>query len=351
LEKRVFQLHFSGVPRDDIALRLDIAPSTVTEILSVLPPEVAPLRQLSKDLKKGEMVLQDSLMGVEIMNEFKAFGIEPQHFSSCLQAVLKMSADAVYKPDRVLQGASKLVELENEAGKSYSEVLWDFEVLNEKTRRKKRETNRLRKKNSTLRAQIKENEERAAQTFKAAEEAPKDISRFKKQKIKLRQNGLSFDDIDTVNRLLENIKEVGGDVKRLVSLVETYGSLNSKISELDEKLERVSFDLASLEARKENIELELRQKSDQNSYLQNQIESNLCTLAFQDQEIQNRRALLSRISCEYERVDALRREVIIQTGNILGVDNIEAMVLQADANFDLVFNALKRRMKAYVERR
>ena len=57
MEKRVIALHFDGVSRDSIAARLGISPSTVSEILSILPSIFEPLRDLSVDLRKNNKIV------------------------------------------------------------------------------------------------------------------------------------------------------------------------------------------------------------------------------------------------------------------------------------------------------
>jgi hypothetical protein len=91
LEKRVLQKHFEVIPRDAIAQELSISSGTVSEILSILPPSLNSLRELSVALRRNNMIIQDALQAVNIRDDLIALGIKPDQFSSSLQAVMKIS--------------------------------------------------------------------------------------------------------------------------------------------------------------------------------------------------------------------------------------------------------------------
>ena len=246
IEKHVFEMHFDGIPRDTIARQLGISPATVSEIISTLPPSLSPLRDLSKELRKNNMIARDALQGVNILNLLRTLGTQPEQFTSLLQAVIKISTDNKWKPKEVIQAGAKLTELEKQSGKPYAEAIREFEMINERTPKKKQQNKRLNARNKQLQAQIRKNEERQAQTFEAANVAPEEISKFKEQKAKIRQNGLKLNDYDTIFKLLENVREAGGDAKRLVSLVKKVGSLKRNVTDLQKIIEEEKSELTSI---------------------------------------------------------------------------------------------------------
>jgi chromosome segregation ATPase len=344
-------MHFSGFPRDTIARQLGISPATVSDILSILPPSLAPLRDLSKELRKNNMIARDAMLGVRILNMLRTLGVQPEQFSSSLQAVIKMSTDNKWKPAEVIQAGTKLTELEKQSGKPYVEAIKEFEMINEKTNKKKQQNKRLNARNKQLQTQIRKNEERQAQTFEAANVAPEEISKFKEQKAKIRQNGLKLNDYDTINNLLENVREAGGDAKQLVSLVRKTGSLKRNITDLQKIIEEEKRELASIKTQKETVELEFSQKHNQKAELENEIQSKHNILTYQNRQIQVGHAQLHNIRANLERFNSLRKEAIAQIGRWTGMDPLEIQRLQLTADFDLAYQSLYKRFKAFMDQR
>jgi hypothetical protein len=351
IERRVFDLHFRGVPRDAIAHQLGISPATVSEILSVLPSQLDALRVLSVELRKNNMIPAEALLGIRIMKDLVALGSEPKQFSSSLEAVIKMSADAKYRPECVVQAATRLVELENEAGKDYPEALKEFEAVTERTSQERQQGKKLKTRNSQLQAQIRDNEGRLAQVFKASDEAPQDISEYKKVKAKLREHGLSLNDVDVVTKLLDNVREVCGDVNMLVSLVKKVGSLIREKADLKNDTKRISSEQAYIRNQNEIEGANLRLKRNLNLELERKIQANQWTLSSQASQIQINYDQLCRISFYYQRIDQLLKEAIGEIGRIIGMDDQKIEWLQLEADFEIVYRELQKRFKAFLKQR
>jgi predicted transcriptional regulator len=351
LEKKAVDLHFKGVSRDAIANLLGIPPATVSDILGVLPESLSGLRALSVELKKKEMSVGDAVAGVHIRDELKAMGIEPKRFPSALKAVVNMATDARYKPKLVVQAASRLVELENEAGKGYVKALEDFELLNEKNFREEHRHKKLRKRNLHLKSQILEYEQRLVQLFKAVDDAPEDISQFKMCKEELLRYGLNFTDVDVIVKLLKNFKEAGGDVKKLISLVKIVGSLIRKKANLDNDVTKLREKKSCIRAQADALSVEHQRKNNLHSELGNKIQFNHSILASQENQIQMNHAMVCRINADYQRIDSLRRQAITQLGRIAGMSEHEVQQVRVEADFDIAFSYLQERIDAFERQR
>jgi hypothetical protein len=350
VEKRVIEMHFDGVPRDTIAHQLGVPPATVTEILTVLPPGLKPLRDLSKDLRKNNMIAHDALQGVRLLHEFRALGIEPNQFYSSIQAVAKMSKEAGYEPEAVFQAGATLSELEAQSGKPYPEAIREFEIVNAKTKKKKQQNMKFAALNSQLRAQIRENEERLSQKFKAANESPEEISKFKEQKKKLELHGINLGDINTINKLLENVEETGNDADRVVTLVKSVGSLQKTSTSLQNTTRNMSKLLANQSSQKENIEQEISQKRHKNSLLDNEIESKQVYLGSLDYQLELRNSQLWIINDNYKKINAMRKETIAQTGRMLGMNENQIIDLQLSKQLDLTLKVLQKQVIDFLKR-
>jgi myosin heavy subunit len=345
LEKRVLQKHFEVIPRDAIAQELSISSGTVSEILSILPPSLNSLRELSVALRRNNMIIQDALQAVNIRDDLIALGIKPDQFSSSLQAVMKISWDGKYNPEDILQSGTRLIELENQAGKPYPEALDEFELVNAKNLKKQKRIKKLNTQNAQLQAQIKKNEERLTQAFRTANEAPEELAEFKKQREELSQHGIKIPDVKTISKFLVNIKETGGSAKRTVSLVKNVGSLKKKKAELNQGIKGMNLHLACLKNKKESLEEEISYFSSQRNQLENEIESKLVQLGSLNQQISRGNSQLWYIQNEYERLNALRKDVIAQTGKMLRMCDNEILELQTSADFEITYQSILQRFK------
>jgi chromosome segregation ATPase len=343
LEKRVLQKHFEGIPRDAIAQELSLSTGAVSEILSILPPSLNSLRELSVALRRNNMIIQDALQAVNIRDDLITLGIKPDQFSSSLQAVMKISRDGKYNPEGILQSGTRLIELENQAGKPYPEALDEFELVNAKNLKKQKRIKKLNTQNAQLQAQIKKNEERLTQAFRTANEAPEELAEFKKQREELSQHGIKITDIKTISKLLTNIEETGGNAKRTVSLVKEVGSLKKKKAELNQDIKGMNTDLACLKNEKESLMEEISYFSSQRNQLENEIESKLVQLGSLNQQISRDNSQLWYIQNEYERLNALRKDVIAQTGKMLRMSDNEILELQTSADFEITYQSILQR--------
>jgi chromosome segregation ATPase len=344
LEKRVLQKHFEGIPRDAIAQELSLSTGAVSEILSILPPSLNSLRELSVALRRNNMIIQDALQAVNIRDDLITLGIKPDQFSSSLQAVMKISRDGKYNPEGILQSGTRLIELENQAGKPYPKALDEFELVNAKNLKKQKRIKKLNTQNAQLQAQIKKNEERLTQAFRTANEAPEELAEFKKQREELSQHGIKITDIKTISKFLVNIKETGGNAKRTVSLVKNVGSLKKK-AELNQDIKGMNLHLACLKNKKESLEEEISYFSSQRNQLENEIESKLVQLGSLNQQISRDNSQLWYIQNEYERLNALRKDVIAQTGKMLRMSDNEILELQTSADFEITYQSILQRFK------
>jgi chromosome segregation ATPase len=342
MERRVLDMHFKGVPRDTIADELGISSGTVSEILSMLPITLEPLRNLSVEMRKNNMIVPDTSQGITLLNDLKKLGVKPDQLSSSIQAVTKTSTEAGYKPETVLQAATKIIELETQSGKHYPEAIQDFEMMNAKTRKKQQQNKKLEERTSQLQDEIKGNEERLEQTYKAANEAPEEIRRFRELRTELNQRNVNLSNVETRRKLLDNIEENGGDAKRIVTLVKEVGSLKRAHASLKREIEKMTNDLKNLQAQKEGIEQMLAQEYLQETELAKEIQSRTDAVDYLNNQNSIINAQTRNLWDNYEKINDLRKEVIAQAGRMLRMNDNEIFVHQMNAQFDIVFQSLAR---------
>jgi chromosome segregation ATPase len=259
-EKRVFSMHFNGVSRDAIASELGVSTGAVSEILTLLPQSLRPLRQLSVELRRNGLIIQDILLAVNIQKTLTSLGVTPNQFSTILQEVIKMCETADRKPEDIFQAANKIAELETQAGKPYPAAKEEFEQLNAESHKRKKQNEQLEKLERQQRSQIKWNEEKLAQAYEEANETPQQIRQFKELKAKLSRSGIKISDVDTVKKFLVNIEETGGNPKRVISSIKKISSLKKEIANTKRQKTAAKTEIESLKREKENLEQQLLAK-------------------------------------------------------------------------------------------
>jgi predicted nucleic acid-binding Zn-ribbon protein len=348
-EKRVMELHFKAVSRDSIASQLGIPPATVSDILSVLPQNLGPLRALSIELRKKGMSVADALVGVGIRNDLEALGITPDQFSFALEAVMKMAAGAGYTPEVVVQAAGRVLAFEKEVGKGYSEALEQSKLLNKKIGRDARCCEKLKKRKLQLKSQIGDGEQRLARVFEEADEAPKAIEEFKDYKKKLWKYRLTLKEVGIVAMLLDDVEEVGGNPKEMVSLVKEVGSLSREKVNLGNSVKELRKEKGDMMAQVAAVSAELKRDNNLLGELEEKIQSNWSILASQDYQIRRNYAQLCSIWSDYQRIDGLRREAISQFGRMAGLSGDQIQQIQLESDFDVACRSLQKEFDAFLK--
>jgi len=336
-ERKVLELHFDGVSRDAIAEKLGISSGAVSDILSILPSSLEELRSLSKELRTEDMIIRDTRQGVAILKDLKELGIKPEQFALSIQAITRMASDAGFKPGTVVQAETRIVELETQSGKNYKETTKDFEDLIQQNKT-------LHDKNWQLQTEIKENKQKVKRTFEAANEAPEEISKFKKQREKLAENGISLKHVETIHNLLTSIEETQNNPKQMVELVKRVGPLRRASIDLQSRNTKITRESAILKAKNEIAEQTLSKKQKQIEDIDRQIQLNQAILDSQDYQIAVRNSQLWQIENNYRRIDDLREAAIIQAAKIVGMSDSEITDILLNAQMHLIEDAIVNRM-------
>jgi chromosome segregation ATPase len=349
-DKRVLEMHFNGVPRDTIAHELKISAGKVSETKSLLPSSLEPLRQLSIELRRNNLILPDALQAVSIRNDLVSLGVKPSQFSAALRTVIQMSNCAEHKPQEFLQAGIKLAELENQSGKTYPESLREFEQLNANNKRIKEQDELLKEQNRQLRAQIAKNKKQLAKTYEAANAAPQEIREFREQTAKLAQNGVKISDVVTLLKLLKNVEELEGDPKKVVSAIRKTSSLKSNLADLKKQAITQNREFENMRNEKETLEPQIQILRDQKTALENNLRLRLnsagATLASLDYQIGQTSSYLQNLHTECFKLENLKKSLIAQTGEILGLSSQAISCLQVEADFDVLYKRLEAQIES-----
>lgn len=143
VEAKIIEMRFQGFSRDETARILMVGEGTVSGIWGSLPSCLEPLRDLSKTLRKLNLLPHDALKGVNLLQLLAEHGITPEQIPTSLKAIVKASIEAGYPLEKVIQASIKLADLENQSGTTYPKALKRFRTLTQQIPELKQEKSQL----------------------------------------------------------------------------------------------------------------------------------------------------------------------------------------------------------------
>jgi len=161
---RIADLFFQGHSQQGIASKLGINQSTVSRCLSefrfiveqegigtlekelgTMMNDFRSLHNLAVELRKSKLSVEETKMGLKIHRMLEKFGISEEHYDEILQSITKM------KSEGFIEAAMKLVQLEASTGKSYMDIVSEFEALSSEVGNLGESRANLKKENQTIR--------------------------------------------------------------------------------------------------------------------------------------------------------------------------------------------------------
>lgn len=239
-ERKILTLYFQGHARDAIGRMVGVAPSTVSEVISILPENLTGLRELSVELKKQDLSVLESARGAELRAKLPNLGVDFEKLQSYVEASEKMETNPDYEPKKVIESAMQLSDLEEETGQSYPEIVRDYE--NKKGRVRK------------LAAEDTEREERIERLdgiFRQKLRRNRVTQQMIDYIVQLRRDFQAYDielsDCENLRKYLGNMKETGGNCRLFAEYTKKLGSLNAHMDQLRQKEQEHTLDLQTLQ--------------------------------------------------------------------------------------------------------
>ena len=223
---RIVDLFFQGHPQQAIASKLGINQSTVSRCLSefssileqegvetlekelgTMMNDFRSLHNLAAELKKSKLSVEETKMGLKIHRILEKSGIAEEHYDDILQSITKM------KSEGFIEASMKLVQLEASTGKSYIDIVSEFESLSSEVANLGESRANLKKENQTIRgdnmklAQANKNKRQEIQ--KLTDEMKQKQSTLKAELTKKMQDtGLTMTRIEKLEPLTHILKQL-----------------------------------------------------------------------------------------------------------------------------------------------
>lgn len=245
-EERIIELWFKGPSREAISRKTGVSTGTVSNIVGRLPECLKQLRTLSVELRKSGISLLEALERTRHLSELKKLDVEPAELEKSIEVINNMCRKERYKPGEVVQHGIRLAELEAQSGKSYLQTIEEFQTKTEAVEELNREISRLQKE--------KENRElELEQELKQSKVTRKEIEYIKELRGRLRKAGVDLKDVESLQKFLENMQELGGNPKNFLKFTRKHGSLKGRLTSLQKQILKRTEELDEIKRRRESL--------------------------------------------------------------------------------------------------
>jgi len=322
---------FQGFSRDETARILMVGEGTVSGIWDSLPRCLEPLRDLSKTLRKLNLLPNDALKGVNLLQILAEVGVTPEQISISLGAIRKVSIEAGYQPEKVIQASIKLADLENQSGKTYPEALTVFRTLTQ-------QIPELKQEKSQLHLEIEENRRSRNEALEQARTTPQELSEFFDCKAAFRGYGMNINDVQTVRKVLDNITEAGGNAKHFVSLIKKHGSIAKSVAYFERQLPIKQNELTNLLSQIRECQQVILQLQEQRKQLEAITNS-------QKKSINNSNYQLNLILANIAELEKRREALITWIGKQLNLSQEEIENLRLNSQYEIMLAAIDNALR------
>ena len=223
---RIADLFFQGHSQQGIASKLGINQSTVCRCLGefrfiveqggvetlekelgTMMNDFRSLHNLAVELRKSKLSIEETKMGLKIHRILEKFGIAEEHYDEIFQSITKM------KSEGFIEAAMKLVQLEASTGKSYIDIVSEFESLSSEVSNLGESRANLKEENKTLRGDnttlIRANKNKRKDIQKLADEMKQKQSNLKAELTKkMEETGLTMMRIEKLEPLTHILKQL-----------------------------------------------------------------------------------------------------------------------------------------------
>jgi DNA repair exonuclease SbcCD ATPase subunit len=217
--------------------------------------EVSALLDISGDLKRTGLTLYEVRQGVALLKDMASLGITEENIKPLLELCRRVSQPNC-QPAEYISSALRLLRLEKETGLDYRKLLEDYEdklaeragfleeieKLKAQTAKLTDEIGRLEVEKSRLEGEL----ERFKLTLNEAETIAKLKAEFKLY-------GIELEDLNSLRRVIEEVKGLNYDPKAIVEIIAQIGSLAKCVEELEKTKRSLMAEIDNLRKLKQKV--------------------------------------------------------------------------------------------------
>ncbi len=172
IRRAIFERWLSGDTYRRIALDFNVSLSTINQIKEEEKqrnPELEELRRLSILLKKTEVNFYDTLRAANLIDKLNSCGASLKELEFFIKLAETVFPNEDGRREEFVETAIKLKALEEKTGKTYPELLQDFQKVSSKISKLEKKRRRLREEERDKKAQILDRERTAEMRNRTAE--------------------------------------------------------------------------------------------------------------------------------------------------------------------------------------
>jgi len=260
VEKEILRRWLEGYTQRQAAREFRVGLATVNRVINDArkrTPDLDELRRLNVMLRKGDSSVVDAIRGARLLDRVSELGVNLDRLESFIKLSERISSERGVEAERFVEASMGLMGLEAKTGKSYEEVVKDFEErmkriedLEAKAKSVQEENRKLMERKAQLEGEIREAKERRSVALqelnniittqerlqKLGLEKVSDLARF------VEDFQLLGFDANTVRKLADwrrSLAEMGVEPDKLGDYIRERGTLKKQISELEKERRRV----------------------------------------------------------------------------------------------------------------
>lgn len=223
---KIMQYYFKGIPQVTIAKKTGVNQATASRCASrfkamaddigiiaaakeyEIMHEVDSLRSLAIELLQTKLTAVEAKEGLRILKLFDDVGVSPTEHKTLIKVISKL------KEANFVPAAMKLVELEATTGKSYTEIVSEFEHLSSQVKQAEKKNAALEQQNETLKQSIKEltvlKKEKEHESKKLEKKAKQKKSELEAEVAKkMKESKLTLDRIEKLEPVVQALHKLG----------------------------------------------------------------------------------------------------------------------------------------------
>ena len=265
-----------------VSNKLGLGLGTISRIIDEYrkrTPDINELRTLNLQLKKSGSCLHDALRGAACLEETNQLGVSLNEAEAFNTMIKKISESRRVKPETFIDGAMKLMRLESETGKTYTELVKNFSDRQRGVQALEKKTNSLQAEVKSLDRELKSLKQqriKAKADYASASAALRQLTNTQD-----RLKRLGVEKIERLAEFVENFEVLGyetGEVKELADLKEALLQIQVKAVDLkrfignkrqiSNQIKKLRTQLKLLEAQVKRLKRRRNSLSSQNESIQ-----------------------------------------------------------------------------------
>jgi hypothetical protein len=209
--------------------------------------QIKSLMGLSQKLRENELEVSDCVAGLDIIEKLRHFGVDPSNIEDFISSVYTESNNQDLKPIELVALCTELRRIKKEAGKSYPEIVEEYQSLKESNQV-------LSGENVRLEEERRENIRSLREQVKEKETTLETLGWFAGTRDKLRELGVGVEDLDDLALLIKNFSESDYDAVEIIEFYSESVELRNKMRELEGDVKSQEQKLRSLVEENERCE-------------------------------------------------------------------------------------------------